>query len=231
MIQVSVKFPDMFTNLLDDEAVSQKCTKSQYAEHLIRNGISIFMLMEHFKHEKNNVGIDVCGSIIRTGIINVKPGYAKHKSDTKILACDPEIRWGELAENKRKMKCKGPTSFYLTDPLVEYLTTVANQIGKSMSIVVFMYMQTSLAGWLLRSSRSDDNQNLEEADKIFDLIKYCYVSMDFDDGVLHVHLQKKDRSDKAKNLANKLKSTLANNQIALTQNQTKHPSYKGALPL
>ncbi len=199
MIPIKIRFPVNFMNAIDIEAQAQESTRSQYAEHMVRNGIAIFMMLDDFVNKKDRVGINICSSIIRIGINDLVDSDAKIRpTETFEMSYDPTQRWKEIEENFSKME-KYPTTVNFTDKLTEWLQVAADTVKQPLNLMIFMYIQASFVGWLYRSTRSENNprEDLEKMDKILEEIRGVYVIFNITEKGISINLKKRIKGKKS----------------------------------
>ena len=226
MIGISLKMPIPFWEILDTESHAHTKTKSQYCEDLIRNGVSINMMLEQAKQEDDKVAQKILGTIIRTGIKKLNPQPSKWRMDSVTFDCDPIKRINQIHENFKKMESR-TTTIQLTNDLMEFLQLVADKQNKPISLVILAHIQLSLCGWYYRNSIGDEtipDQEREQVHGILEEIKYSYVEFEFVDAILHVYLQKKE--SKTTSIEDMAKKTLL--VVSDTPNSAKQPIESGS---
>ena len=110
MHREKIRFPVCFTAAIIEESYFKKASKSWYCEEMIRKGIAILKMLENYQKSGDDVGVNVCSNLIRTGIRNItQKNQLNFELDTHILSCNPKERWIEIQKDFFNMERKSTT--------------------------------------------------------------------------------------------------------------------------
>ncbi len=175
-------------------------TVGQYAEHLVRKGISTIMYYHQFHANGDTLGEKVTSSLVRYGIksaSNIRLG-ARIKIDPIQLAAEEDQRWEQIVTMYQGAAKTSGTTFLITSQLNEFIRDAAKQLHKPMSLVFLTYLQLGLAVLVWRGGRSEDlpRKDIERIDQILDDIYMSEAELEFTGRGLEVYIVKKKASPK-----------------------------------
>ena len=196
MFRFSIRLPSGLDDMITNEGRVHYATKSQYCETLIRNGLAVYMKQSKLNDAGDVVLSRLCTSIIRTGLYNIKVDEGMYRFSQKTYPSDPRKRVGEVSRYFEGVRNKA--TIVITDDLLECLSEAATDWKCNVSVVVFIFIQASLAIRVFKNLQEDQipPERLQNAHELIDeLLDATVVFKTNDVGVMTLEYEKKTRTE------------------------------------